>query len=349
MNRNQIVDIAKGIGILFVVFGHNPIVLQPKGELFNVIFSFHMPLFFFLSGIFFKPNKSFVDTFTNKADSLLKPYFTTLLFIGIAFALITSEDIIYYSIGMLYGNGTTIKWVPLWFLTHLFAVLIFSWALVNLFIEKLKTKNHRIYFLVLMLVFGVMFIKYFWQIEINLYGKTYILPGLPFSLDIVFITSSYFLLGHYSSKYVLSFKPTNLIVIISMGLFIGCHYLFDRTIDLNLRVFDGYIIPTIQSLSAIYIILSMSYYAQASHIIRSALSYLGISSIFILIFHSFFQSKAYALAINYYGEKSFISISFAFLAGIIAPVLMWYIVKKSDYLSLFYMPIKSNKTFHRTR
>ncbi|MEO7862090.1 MAG: acyltransferase family protein [Nitrospirales bacterium] len=56
--RNKTVDIAKGLGILLVVFGHNWIVLHEKGELFRVIFSFHVPLFFFLSGIFFKETTS---------------------------------------------------------------------------------------------------------------------------------------------------------------------------------------------------------------------------------------------------------------------------------------------------
>ena len=46
--RDAVVDIAKGIGILLVVYGHlhNPIN--------TFIYAFHMPLFFFLSGFFIK-------------------------------------------------------------------------------------------------------------------------------------------------------------------------------------------------------------------------------------------------------------------------------------------------------
>ncbi len=47
--RIEFIDVAKGFGILLVVFGH----LYPTGgRVSSVIFSFHMPLFFFLSGIF---------------------------------------------------------------------------------------------------------------------------------------------------------------------------------------------------------------------------------------------------------------------------------------------------------
>lgn len=42
--RNNIIDIAKGIGIILVVAGHS--MEWPK----NFIYLFHMPLFFFLSG-----------------------------------------------------------------------------------------------------------------------------------------------------------------------------------------------------------------------------------------------------------------------------------------------------------
>ncbi len=60
--RETWVDYAKGIGIILVVFGHanrglysSGIYISPEiyHYLDNVIYSFHMPLFFFLSGLFF--------------------------------------------------------------------------------------------------------------------------------------------------------------------------------------------------------------------------------------------------------------------------------------------------------
>ena len=48
MSRNCIFDIAKGIGIMTVVFGH---AVCPLTKFFYL---FHMPLFFILSGYFFK-------------------------------------------------------------------------------------------------------------------------------------------------------------------------------------------------------------------------------------------------------------------------------------------------------
>lgn len=55
MQRNQRIDVIRGMAIMLVVLGHSG-VSEP---LFQWIYSFHMPLFFFVSGIFFKPMAHF--------------------------------------------------------------------------------------------------------------------------------------------------------------------------------------------------------------------------------------------------------------------------------------------------
>lgn len=51
IKRDDTFDIIKGVCILLMVIGHCPV----KTSLENVIFSFHMPVFFFIAGFFFKP------------------------------------------------------------------------------------------------------------------------------------------------------------------------------------------------------------------------------------------------------------------------------------------------------
>lgn len=46
--RIQYIDIAKTLGIIFVIAGH---VVSSDTEIKKVIYSFHMPLFFMLSGM----------------------------------------------------------------------------------------------------------------------------------------------------------------------------------------------------------------------------------------------------------------------------------------------------------
>ncbi|MDZ1963948.1 acyltransferase family protein, partial [Klebsiella pneumoniae] len=79
--RETWVDYAKGIGIILVVFGHanrglysSGIYISPEiyHYLDNVIYSFHMPLFFFLSGLFFVRESANKQVISSQADSLIK-------------------------------------------------------------------------------------------------------------------------------------------------------------------------------------------------------------------------------------------------------------------------------------
>jgi fucose 4-O-acetylase-like acetyltransferase len=68
------IDIAKGIGIFLVIVGHShcPPFLQ------TIIYSFHMPLFFFLSGYTFHYDKYKLNKCAfvmNKFYRLVVPYF----------------------------------------------------------------------------------------------------------------------------------------------------------------------------------------------------------------------------------------------------------------------------------
>lgn len=53
--RNPIYDRAKGIGIVLLILGH---LFTYSNISFSIIFAFHMPLFFFMSGMFLKTESS---------------------------------------------------------------------------------------------------------------------------------------------------------------------------------------------------------------------------------------------------------------------------------------------------
>lgn len=78
-NQLDWVLIAKGIGIILVVVGHFIPASSPEYwlTLRQFIYSFHMPLFFLLSGYLYKPDKySYPDLIKNKAKRLLYPFVT---------------------------------------------------------------------------------------------------------------------------------------------------------------------------------------------------------------------------------------------------------------------------------
>lgn len=83
--RIEYIDIAKGIGILLVIAGHLFVYKKPISRW---IFSFHMPLFFILSGICYKMDSTIsVEYLKKKCRTLLVP-FCYLYAIGLVVSLI---------------------------------------------------------------------------------------------------------------------------------------------------------------------------------------------------------------------------------------------------------------------
>ncbi|WP_261379745.1 acyltransferase family protein [Bacillus licheniformis] len=70
--RIEWIDVSKGVGIILVVLGHTP----TPDWLKTFIFAFHMPLFFFLSGLVYHDgNMTFTSFLLKKIKTLLLPYF----------------------------------------------------------------------------------------------------------------------------------------------------------------------------------------------------------------------------------------------------------------------------------
>lgn len=145
--RIAYVDIAKILGMFFIVYGHT----LRGGEVTTWIYTFHVPLFFFLSGVTFHGEVLDIKTFLKKkAMALLVPFFIwALISIGI-FAVMSSfipmQSTLQSSqanplISMLMGYCDANS--PLWFLPCLFIVEILMWI-----VTKLSSKMGRSVYLV---------------------------------------------------------------------------------------------------------------------------------------------------------------------------------------------------------
>jgi fucose 4-O-acetylase-like acetyltransferase len=192
-------------------------------------------------------------------------------------------------------------------------------------------------------------IDLFWQKKVSLFQQDFTIPGLPFGADIMLISASFFLLGYFLKHRALKFKPGPMSVITALSVFISFHLFFDNRLDLNPRIYDGLVIPTLEALSGIYIILFLSYLIQYRVGIAHLMSRTGSASLFILIFHTFFHNKAFDFAVNHLGGANLTSAIFAFAVGSIIPVAIWFAVSRIDCLAMFYLPLKSNETYRRLR
>ncbi len=68
-SRVDEIDVAKGIGIFLVVLGH---IVPENTYLRAIIYSFHMPLFFFLNGLVAKKQYSFNQNKTERKNNFIK-------------------------------------------------------------------------------------------------------------------------------------------------------------------------------------------------------------------------------------------------------------------------------------
>ena len=139
--RIMYLDIARGIAIISVIIGHY--IQLVSLQYVNVIYCFHMPLFFLISGTFIKKNVSVDKLFEKKSKQLLRPYLlvSTIWALGVAgknFLQDGTEACIEQFLkschAIFIGGGQSIR--MLWFLLALFWGSIFTQ--IVLFITKKK-------------------------------------------------------------------------------------------------------------------------------------------------------------------------------------------------------------------
>lgn len=152
--RTLWVDYVKAIGIILVVYGHVAGGVFASGmiedvKLFwlvdSIVYSFHMPLFFCLSGLFFRQSldrRGAKNVLFNKLDTIIYPYIVWSLLQGFTEVYLSS-----------YTNGNTtssevlsLLWHPraqFWFLYALLVVFVFA----VLVFSKISSKYTLVIFL----------------------------------------------------------------------------------------------------------------------------------------------------------------------------------------------------------
>lgn len=179
-SRLEFVDIAKGIGIMIVCFGHS----GAEDVVISWIGGFIVPLFFILSGYMYKDKGIPVGKdLYNKGKKLLKPYFFFSVVLLLIYKRFAWNDIVgvFYSRYCLYtyhapDNIFFMKATnsPMWFLTAMFATFPLFYIIM---------KNEK-------------YIKWIALSYLLItWGCTFLPILLPWSLDVVFIMAIFMYIG----------------------------------------------------------------------------------------------------------------------------------------------------------
>lgn len=125
--RARYCDIAKAIAIICVVVGH---IVDKDTICKTAVYSFHMPLFFLLSGMFIHTSKvttnwiSFLNFEAKKFRSLIVPYFIWAFF----YSSVNVHNFLLIGYGFWQSLGKAGSLTSLWFLPVLFLQLLCTYV-----------------------------------------------------------------------------------------------------------------------------------------------------------------------------------------------------------------------------
>ena len=280
--RIEYIDLAKGLCIILVVMFHCDIYFFHKEYMFNTMIgnTFRMPLYYFLSGLFFKTYRGFFDFTLKKTNKLLIPFCFFYVCTAVLIPLILQRCNINVGVKSVIGWHSFIDFyyekftnIPLWFLLSLFeANIIFYFCLIC--VRKCINSFKVTVLGLLMFIIGFIGL-YLGRVNIN----------LPMFVDTTMTTLPFFAIGYifriYSNILIKNkydkYWPLFVLFLVGItyGLSGGETMFIENKFDINPFVF--YIRGITGTLCILYL---------SKAIVRLPfISYIGRYSIMILLTH----------------------------------------------------------------
>lgn len=339
--RRRTLDIAKGLGILLVVFGHNWIVLHESGALYRIVYSFHMPLFFFLSGVLLAPQRGPGEFALRRADSLLKPYAVVVAALGLVAMLQLRAFSPDYVLGAFYATGQSLLWTPLWFLPHLFVCQLAAHALLRR--PWLQTRPRLVLLCALLLLAGVTLLRLghaFQPGSLSLLpGTPRQLLGLPWSLDLLPLDTAFLLAGYLCARPAQHPGRRAWPLLCGAGLlFAALHWRYALTLDLNERRYDDLLLSTLAAGAGIGIVLALAALLEGVRGLAAPLAYVGRASLFVFIFHGALQGRCSGHFQALLPAHPYLGAWLGYGAGVLLPLLLYTLFQRVHWLGPLLLP-----------
>lgn len=265
--RDNTIDMAKGIGMLLVVMGH----MQSAALDYPVhfLYLFHMPLFFFLSGFFCHAEQPMGKFIWKKTLDLLLPfgvYYIIQWILSLPVKVATST-----SINGFIHSAMNFSQLALWFLIALWWCFVFKWITY-----RLKTIEP-------LAIFGISIVGFYLA-----YNGT----ELPVYLTQSFIAYPFFWLGNLYknfkvknalSLYDLSLRPAFAIPVTFIAFAVLIYYTGSITLDIStliipdiLPMYMCALLGTMMTLQISRLIVSANCFSFFTEIGRRTLPILGL-------------------------------------------------------------------------
>lgn len=304
--RVEWIDTAKGVGIILVIAGHTFFIMYSA-----IIYAFHMPLFFFLSGLVLNMARypSCNALIKAKTVQLLRPWLIFYVISLIVTLLIPAWRSVFSWRQMLTelytANTNNINNSSIWYLICLFATFVILYLIHSLL--RHVSKMGTIGFL---LLFGgaLLWIKEF----LALIAPTFhLIEGrLPFKIDTALVAFIFMYAGYRFRDYVFKLiESTSLLKLSVAVLLLLAGFAVNRWSNINGLVFGNYrLLYYPIAFLGIYCVLAFCYlisceYKNKFEHLRHVLVFYGANCLVVFGFQSLLIRLYIWIANEYYGQS----------------------------------------------
>lgn len=313
-NRIEWIDTAKGIGLLCVILGHLHIPYLSAW-----IYTFHIPLFFFLSGCVFNGQKySFKEYFIRRFKSLIVPYFVlgaVILFFNYVVFLFQKQPIDLY-VKTAYNFLRQEHFWTIWFLACLFFTEIIYYG-----IHRLCQNRLPLIFCVSLLLcaFGMLRYRLGWG-------------SLPWNIDVALIAQFFFNLGYIFKTtkfkdYIFSFNRIKYLLFLGAFFVINaicgalCIKLSGESLDMSVGLYGNELLTVISAVAGILAIVMFS-----NKFKFKPIKWLGQNTMIIFAWHSRIIIVLCDLIFNKLGFFTTNSTSNMFVRGFLIFIIIFVVL-----------------------
>lgn len=288
--RIKEIDILKGYAMILVILGH----LNINNTLRLFIYSFHMPLFFFLSGIVYRTKDiTFGSYIKKKINDLIIPYII-IMFINYIAYIILYRQINFANTMKYIFCFNTIDGLPIagamWFLTAIFIVYIIAYFVNN----KLNKKGHILISIVMFAILGKV---------------CSLLPiRLPLGIDVAMEGFAIFECGYLFNQIsilskIIEFCNTKRGIVIAVMIFLISLFFIYQNGEINFRSlkYGKILIVTWCNFLVLIILQYIICYKLSSNnmkiiqLVSNELIFIGKNTIFFLGFHQLIRYFSYRI------------------------------------------------------
>ena len=311
--RKSFVDIAKGLGILMVMYSHS---LYHNDTMMLYVSGCFIPLFFVVSGYLISTDSLFRGGYLlHKCKALLCPYFVFNILFAFAILLrqgnIAEQDVlgVLYSRFCLYPMASSdnvllmnMQNSPTWFLTAMFVALVLYQLLM-------RNERYRSYLFILYLL-TVVFMK-----------RLPIL--LPWSIDTAPLLAVFMYAGYLiREKQILEQKSTYFVPVVFVAYYVLCYV--NGMVNVSVREYNSTILLLFTGIIGSFLILKISQFLERYLCKFSVpLMMIGKDSLYIFCTHVFVFSifgKVFGSMCT--SEFSFIFLLIDFIGAVILGIFV---------------------------